>query len=371
MSLGALRKGVGANSTAIAQEEASVPDDRCGYSHEGTVVTEPGDVTCWRPVWNDHGRCIWHSNEDVKPLEAVEAMAPTGPERLDGAYLSGLHLGDVDWFEECSLLSANFTDVDMQGASLAGADLRESSFDNVDLRNVDLTDTNLEDATLTTCDLRRAAFGRSRIDQTIFRNVRISRNTTFQTPVYYERALDDAESEEEYQELAQAAVWSYREIHTLHRNNALPYEARVYYLKEKNVRRRLAWHERNYFRAVTAEGSRWVTGYGMSPWRVIGTAAVVIVGSALLYPTIGGLETRADSGGSITWRIENPESVSRFFFVFVMLRSLYFSTITFTTLGYGDITPVGTWARALAGAESLLGAMLTALLVFVLSRRIR
>jgi hypothetical protein len=316
---------------------------------------------------------VWHAKNDVKPYDVLEESKPTGPERLDGIYLSGTSLDDVDWFDDCTLVDASFTDVDFRGASLLSADLQEASFDGVDLRDGDLEVANLENATFTNCDLRGASLQEAQFDQCIFENVRISRRTSFDPPVYYARELTTAADDQEYRELAQAAIWSYREIYSLNEDNALPYEARAFYLREKNMRRRLAWHEGNYSHALTAEGSRWVTGYGMSPWRVLGTATVVIIGSALLYPTVGGLRTTVNEGTrkSITWHIKDPSKASRFFLVFVLLRSLYFSVITFTTLGYGDIEPVGTAARTVAGIESLLGALLTALLVFVLSRRIR
>jgi voltage-gated potassium channel Kch len=50
--------------------------------------------------------------------------------------------------------------------------------------------------------------------------------------------------------------------------------------------------------------------------------------------------------------------------------NLYFSVVTFTTLGYGDIRPIGTTARFLAGLESFVGALMVALVVFVLGRRV-
>ncbi|MDP6629529.1 MAG: potassium channel family protein [Kiritimatiellia bacterium] len=39
-------------------------------------------------------------------------------------------------------------------------------------------------------------------------------------------------------------------------------------------------------------------------------------------------------------------------------RMLYLSVVTITTLGYGDIIPVGNWARFLVGCESVLGVIL-------------
>jgi len=41
--------------------------------------------------------------------------------------------------------------------------------------------------------------------------------------------------------------------------------------------------------------------------------------------------------------------------------SLYFSLITFTTLGYGDFRPLERWGRILAGSEAFIGAFMMAL----------
>lgn len=49
------------------------------------------------------------------------------------------------------------------------------------------------------------------------------------------------------------------------------------------------------------------------------------------------------------------------------LECLYFSAVTFTTLGYGDMRPVGT-LRFLAAVESLIGAFAMALFVYAFTR---
>lgn len=356
-------------------EDGSTPDDRCGYVYNASTIHDVGDSSCWRPTWNDEDRCIWHADGGPKSREALAKLAPDEPERLDGAVLDAVDLDGIDWFEGCSLIGAEFTAVDLYEASLVGADLREATLENVDARKSDLRWVNLEDASIRSCDLRFADLRHARLDQTVLANTRIGPGTTFGDEVVYEEELEDvdADADERYQSRAQAAIWAYREIHDIHEKNALPYEARRYYLKEKDVRRRLAWRMTHWQRALMAEGSRWITGYGMSPWRVLGTAAVIIVVSALLYPTTGGLAETVTRGGdseTITWTIEDPESTSRYVFALVFFRSLYFSIVTFATLGYGDLRPIGDIARALAGVEALLGQMLVALLVFVLSRRI-
>ena len=358
------------------------PEERCGFTYDVSTLSDLGPATCWRPVWEDRDRCVWHAREERKPRAVVEAAAPDGPERLDGAFLSGIDLAGVEWFRECTLPGADFEAVDLRNASLAGTDLREASLEAVDLRKATLAGSNLEDASFSRCDLRNTRVDGARLDQAVFTDARINRQTTFGDAVVYERELEATADGERSRDLAQAAIWSYHEIQALHDENALPFEARHYNLREEDVRRRLAWRSGHYGLALKAEGARWITGYGMSPWRVLATAAFVVVVSAMLYPTTGGLQETISRGATtepgstvgnqttITWSIDDPESTPRYVLVFVFFRSLYFSIVTFTGLGYGDINPVGDFARALAGIEAVLGQLLLALLVFVLAQRI-
>ncbi|WP_459190738.1 pentapeptide repeat-containing protein [Halosimplex sp. J119] len=352
---------------SLADSEA-VPDGRCGFTYDVSTLPNVGAVSCWRETWEDEDRCLWHADLNVKPREALADDEPDAPERLDGAILNRVSLNGVDWFEECTLIGASLKAVDLHDASLAGADMREASLEHVSARRADFSGANLEDASLNVCDLRAADLTNARFDQAVFSNVRISRATAFGDRTVYETELDDV-GDADYVRAAQAAIWSYREIRDLHENNALPIEARSYYLDEKDLRRRLAWHEGDHATALKAEGSRWVTGYGMSHWRVLGASAVVIILCAALYPLTGGIQETV-GGDTTTWSLESPEDAPPFWIAFILFRSLYFSMITFSTLGYGDIRPVGTAARWLAGVESLLGSILMALLVFVLTRRI-
>jgi hypothetical protein len=304
----------------------------------------------------------------------METLAEAENNRLDGAILREVSLVGVEWFENCTLLGAKIDGVDMRETDLRNVDLREGHVNDVDARGADFRDANLEDGSFTTTDLRGANLVSTRLDQTVFNNVRVSRSTEFGTISVYEKRLKGTETASEIERYAQAAVWHYREIQNLFKTNALPVEARAYYMREKDMRRRIAWHAGNYPRALKAEGARWVTGYGMSPWRVLGTSLTVIVLSAVAFPTTGGLEESITRAGgteqTIRWDVDRSETGQYRLLVSIFLRSLYFSTITFTTLGYGDIQPIGTIARAIAAIESLAGSLLMALLVFVLSRRI-
>jgi hypothetical protein len=47
---------------------------------------------------------------------------------------------------------------------------------------------------------------------------------------------------------------------------------------------------------------------------------------------------------------------------------LYYSVVTFTTLGYGDITPIG-WSRLFAAFEAFTGSFTIALFVVVFVKK--
>jgi len=350
---------------------AEPPADRCGFTYDVSTLRNVGGTCCWRPVHGDHDRCVFHCGEVDTPREAFEDLAPCNDgERVDGARFDRSVLQGVDWFEACGLIGAEFNQAELQGASFAAADLREANFDNADAADVSFQGANLEDASMVECDVRGANFCDVRLDQAVFRNARIGRETAFGDRTIYEQELGATETA---RETAQAAIWTYHQIRGLHQDNALPIEARQYELAEKDVRRRADWIGGRYVAALRGEASRWITGYGMSPWRVLVTAGVVVLLSAVLYPTTGGLVETVANGGeseSITWSVEEPVENPAFFVGTVLFRSLYFSVVTFTTLGYGDIRPVGDVARTLAGVEAVLGQALLALLVFVLSRRI-
>ena len=54
-----------------------------------------------------------------------------------------------------------------------------------------------------------------------------------------------------------------------------------------------------------------------------------------------------------------------------LVRMFYLSVVTITTLGYGDIVPVSTWARVAVALESLFGIFFAGMFLSSLTRRIK
>lgn len=95
-------------------------------------------------------------------------------------------------------------------------------------------------------------------------------------------------------------------------------------------------------------------GYGEKPVRVLLASALIILVCAFIF---GDTQALIDRGGELTGG-------------YSFLNGLYFSMITFTTLGYGDLfpNPQGIY-RIIAMIEALSGASLMALFVVCLSKR--
>lgn len=341
--------------------------ERCEHVQEVITREDVGAVCCWRPTWGERDRCIWHADEAEKPREAFDLHTPKPGERLDGAILKEAFLTNAEWLAGSSLIGADFTDALLRGTDFTGADLRRATFRGADAREAIFDRANIEDAEFIYTDIQGARFIDAKLDRTLYTGTRVNQETEFGDRVVYEAALDDIADRDRFAFVAGEAIWTYQELQRLLDENALHDRSLAYYLRERDLRRRVAWRTRHYTRAVRLEGSRWVIRYGTSPWRVVATSLVLILTCALLYPFTGGLREPI-AGTVIAYSAADVASMSLKQLWSVLSTSLYFSVITFGTLGYGDIQPVGGWARALASVESLLGALLLALLVYVLTR---
>ena len=341
-------------------------EQRCGHVTSSSGVDEVGAICCWRPTWQDTDRCLWHTEAVVSTRE-YERKHPEPGERLDGANFESATLSDTTFLAGRSLVDADFTDAVLDGADLSGADLRRTTFRDVDAHGTSFRNANLHDAVFVFADLRGADFREARLYRAGLTDVRLNLETTFGDRSVYEDELGDGSGNTT--ELADSAQWVYRELQRLYDENAFPERVHTYYLREMNFRRMRAWQVGDYLQAIKLAGSRWVMQYGTSPWRVVATSLLLIAVCAGLYPLTGGIrEVGTDT--AITYAIDDPTKTPGPVLVRTYLKSLYFSVVTFATLGYGDIQPVGGWARALASVETLLGSLLMALLVFVLTRSV-
>ncbi len=118
----------------------------------------------------------------------------------------------------------------------------------------------------------------------------------------------------------------------------------------RNKLEKLKAHTHNFIEWLLADlpseyGTNWV--------RLFLFSLLVIIGNAVPY---------AFWSAYIEGFPQTPNYLIRF------ANALYYSLVTFTTLGYGDMHPTG-WLKALSALEALTGAVFMALIVAVIARK--
>ena len=125
------------------------------------------------------------------------------------------------------------------------------------------------------------------------------------------------------------------------------------YKKEKDMERKSNCHFKTLHKWLWSCFLNGIFGYGIQPSKVIMSAILIITLFSFLFMNPG-----------ISNIVGIEEITSNNFF-----DCLYFSTITFTTLGYGDFRPLEGLGRFLAGSEAFIGAFMMALFVYTFARR--
>lgn len=311
---------------------------------------------------------------------------------LEGAILSRSDLRNAD-FSKAILREAEIIMADARGATfletrLVGADFSNTNFSNCNLaearfQGAKAVSTNLRDSSLRNSDFSGADLSGVAINYTDLSDITFDEATIFGSRSAWEaeadhqaemalswisrfpaaiRALGRRNSSPD---LLEQAALQYRATQRLLRENDLEQMPELA-VRVKHAQRKRALAEGNIRKWLSYAVYRWPLGYGERPQNVIATSLAVIVSGMFLYPK-WGLRNIA-LGGTV---VQYPSKLAAYdlpqlFSTFG--QSFYFSTITFTTVGYGDLQPIG-WAQTVATIESFIGALLMAFLVFVLGRR--
>ena len=299
------------------------------------------------------GLCFWHDPESDKRApdvrERLEAVAKSGGSmagfELAYADLRDAHLtrgGDGRGYD---LSCANLSHTDLRGAHLfranfSDASLMKTRFEDANLNHSIMHNANLLGAVLTNAKIEHVAWGQRDRHDRMADAARAKGDR--------QGELDNCgEAEEIYRDLRKHAEM------TGHFD-----EAGHFFVREMIMRRyqmRLWSVERFFSKAVDL-----FCGYGERPFRVVICSLLLIFGCALLFFATGVAEVGGVSG--YDGQVGTADNLENF------LNILYFSVVTFTTLGYGDISPVGI-ARLIAAIEAFLGTFVMALFVVVFVKK--
>lgn len=297
------------------------------------------------------GLCYWHdpsvdkSNDNVK--EQIEQWARSG-KPLDGFQLARTNLVDVNLVQRGAKEGYKCRNVDFYRANLTeahffGLDLRGSSLMKSKLICANLHCTRLDDCNLLGSDLTNARL------ETIDWGVMLKQEKRVVDAIEQNKGLRIMSLCQEAEEVA-------RNIRKQCERQGL-FETAGYFFKKEMTYRRYQMPLYS-FKRVFSKFVDLFCGYGESPLRVVIFSMLFIFLCALSFFALGTAEQNPIYPGMT--------GLKGTFFEF--LNAIYFSVVTFTTLGYGDISPLGI-ARFVAAFEAFIGSFTMALFVVVFVKK--
>ncbi|MFW6156399.1 MAG: pentapeptide repeat-containing protein [Armatimonadota bacterium] len=277
---------------------------------------------------------------------------------LDGADLRGADLSGAE-LHGASLVAADLRGADLRRAWIGTLDIRTESghyathrptiLRGADLRGALLTGIRLEPEP----DLSDAIF-----DQPLLLDERCARDDAEWERVRRERGL----SVEERPTFADCEA-IYRQLKLNYQESGEYTTAGDFFVREMECKRTQLWATST----VEWLGQTlfyWLSGYGERPIWVLRWMAGVVLFFAWVQGALGLYDGNTPVvGPGIDW-LPSVGGLDRF------VIALYFSMVTFTSLGYGDLRPADWWLpRLLSGGEAMIGLALMALLVVSFVRK--
>lgn len=309
----------------------------------------PHGETCRSPA--EHGEfCFWHDQNSKKDLgnlaEKLEARAATG-EPMVGFSLRNADLTGVNLVRRGQQI----------GYTLAQSDLYRANLEKAHLFKLDLSHSSLMKANLNNASLNCAKLEDANLLGTKLENCKLDNVHWSKTTLQEQQAKQTTNRDEQIDYLEQAEE-IYRNLRRTHENQGLFENAGHFFKREMTMRR---------YQLPKGSSKRMISkmvdlfcGYGEEPARVILFSMLIIFSFAIIYFFLGITD------GDKNFSIATSESIGHVFGN--ILRSLYFSVVTFTTVGYGDLAPVGI-TRLFAAIEAFVGSFTLALFVVVFVKK--
>ncbi|MGC1120641.1 MAG: pentapeptide repeat-containing protein [Candidatus Methanofastidiosia archaeon] len=263
--------------------------------------------------------------------------------------------GDADFwgatFQKADFLGATFQknayfrEVTFQGdADFSGTTIRES-FDLVPEQVSGILDFRGAKFLLTSsvaANLRKAKFYRAYLQNVVFMNCVWPEDCI----IYEEKHMNDKNINLSFSTLETI----YRNLKQNTQSHGDYARAGEFYYREMEMRRESATRTRE---RVGLEAYKHLAGYGERYWNTAVVSASIVFIFAFLYGALDCLH----------YSIENPSLQQK------IIDVIYFSFVTFTTLGLGDIAPATTLGKVLICVEAVIGAFMIAVFVVVFVRK--
>ena len=325
-------------------------------------------------------RCIFHYEGERDPGELQRQLEKAADR---GALLWEADLEDARLFG-AKLQNAQLMDANLQNAFLVRADLHDADLTDTNLENADLRFTNLQGADLTDAslegkvDLRRANLSNARLS-----GVQLDQQSRLDHVTWADdgsivlrdereaRAARKEGKREAALPLFRTGEMAYRKIKQSYHESGDYQTAGEFFIREMECKRaqmsigiaghpQAPWYQRLAWWLMYRS-----FGYGERPWWLVEIAVLLVLIFATIQAYFCGFTDTARNvqiGPGVAW----PPTIGG---VFSFLNAVYFSVVTFTGLGYGDMQPATGISKTLAGIEVVIGLLTMSLILITIVRK--
>lgn len=319
-----------------------MPNRPCSY-------IGPSGYHC-RDLAENGDYCYWHDDSQKKTdpdlISRLETRARTGVP-MEGFCLRGANLEGID------LINHNHA----HGFQLISSDLYRCNLNNAHLFNIDLNHSSLMKASLIKANLNCAKLKHVNLLGVQFDKAKLD-HIEWDERIPQELKAYQAKHKEDKQDFFVQAEEIYRNLRKTTEEQGLFDLAGRFFQREMTMRR---YQLPDYSaQRILSKVVDLFCGYGEEPSRVVIFSLITIFTFALIFFALGISDGTEQI--RLVWANSFLENITNF------LYTLYFSVVTFTTLGYGDLAPMGI-TRAFAAIEAFIGSFTLALFVVVFVKK--
>ena len=296
-----------------------------------------------RQILADHE--TWVKEEEAKPKEDQFKTIPPHYLRkavLQDADLSGANLKKAD-LSGANLKKADLFDANLQKAVLSHANLQEAVLFNANLQEARLWDANLQEAHLFNANLQEADLWGADLRGADLRSANLSNANV--TGVEYDRAMT-----------CQGARVDSCYGNALFKREVEDLDWLEAFLESRKTKPQKRW-----------AAMWWISSdYGRNPWKWVKWSLGIAVFFGLIFQFCNLLSANfTDPAWWLPVVDFSPGGRS-----FGWFTPYYYSIVTFTTLGFGDVTPRNTFAEIVVTLEVIIGYVMLGGLISILANKL-